>query len=160
MGTVADVVLAADQISKSLVLAAHPAAGAVWLVRRPPGPQHRGQRRHRSGYPILVSLAALAITARRRVRAARRPGGRRLCLAAVVGGAAGNLADRLFRAPGFGRGGVVDWIDFGAGGGSWTSRTSRSSSACSVRSSPSSPGTGCARRARRARPSAGGLPRA
>ncbi|HEU5331641.1 MAG TPA: signal peptidase II, partial [Actinocrinis sp.] len=34
------------------------------------------------------------------------------------GGAVGNLADRLFRAPGFGRGGVVDWIHFGAGGGS------------------------------------------
>jgi signal peptidase II len=33
-----------------------------------------------------------------------------LCLAAVLGGALGNLADRLFRAPGLGRGGVVDWI--------------------------------------------------
>jgi signal peptidase II len=33
-----------------------------------------------------------------------------LFLAAVVGGAAGNLADRLLRSPGFGRGGVVDWI--------------------------------------------------
>jgi signal peptidase II len=41
-----------------------------------------------------------------------------ICLAAVLGGAAGNLADRIFRAPGFGRGGVVDWIHFGAGGGS------------------------------------------
>ncbi|MGH3246446.1 MAG: signal peptidase II, partial [Trebonia sp.] len=40
------------------------------------------------------------------------------CLAAVLGGAAGNLADRIFRAPGFGRGGVVDWIHFGGSGGS------------------------------------------
>jgi signal peptidase II len=28
----------------------------------------------------------------------------------VAGGAAGNLADRLLRSPGFGRGAVVDWI--------------------------------------------------
>jgi signal peptidase II len=41
-----------------------------------------------------------------------------LCLAAVLGGAAGNLADRLLRAPGFGRGGVVDWIHFAGRGGS------------------------------------------
>ena len=40
------------------------------------------------------------------------------CLAAVLGGALGNLSDRLFRAPGFGRGGVVDWIHFAGRGGS------------------------------------------
>ena len=28
----------------------------------------------------------------------------------MFGGAAGNLADRFFRAPGFGRGAVIDWI--------------------------------------------------
>ncbi len=33
-----------------------------------------------------------------------------LFLAAILGGAAGNLADRLLRSPGFGRGAVVDWI--------------------------------------------------
>lgn len=33
-----------------------------------------------------------------------------LSLAAVAGGAAGNLADRLLRGPGLGRGAVVDWI--------------------------------------------------
>ena len=30
----------------------------------------------------------------------------------------GNLADRVFRAPGFGRGGVVDWIHLAGRGGS------------------------------------------
>ena len=30
----------------------------------------------------------------------------------VIGGAAGNLVDRLFRSPGWLRGGVVDFIDF------------------------------------------------
>jgi signal peptidase II len=28
----------------------------------------------------------------------------------VLAGAAGNLADRIFRSPGLGRGAVVDWI--------------------------------------------------
>jgi signal peptidase II len=32
------------------------------------------------------------------------------CLGLLLGGAAGNLADRLFRAPGVFRGHVVDWI--------------------------------------------------
>ena len=33
-------------------------------------------------------------------------------LGLLLGGASGNLLDRLFRAPGFGRGAVVDFIDF------------------------------------------------
>ena len=45
---------------------------------------------------------ALALRARGRVVA--------ICLAAVLGGALGNLSDRLFRSPGLGRGPVVDWI--------------------------------------------------
>jgi signal peptidase II len=120
MGAVALAVLVADQVSKSLVLAAHPsgAVGAGWVsVRLVRNTGASGGIA--SGYPVLVTLAALAITAagvglalRVRNRAAA------VCLAAVVGGAAGNLADRLFRAPGFGRGGVVDWIHFGGRGGS------------------------------------------
>jgi len=35
-----------------------------------------------------------------------------LVLGLLLGGAAGNLADRLFRSPGPLRGAVVDWIDF------------------------------------------------
>jgi len=31
-------------------------------------------------------------------------------MGALLGGALGNLSDRLFRAPGLGRGHVVDWI--------------------------------------------------
>ena len=120
MGAVAVAVLAADQLSKSLVLAAHPAAGgavgwfAVRLVRNTGASGGIA-----SGYPVLVTLAALAITgvaAGFALRVQSRTAA--VCLAAVVGGAAGNLADRLFRAPGFGRSGVVDWIHFGAGGGS------------------------------------------
>jgi signal peptidase II len=120
MGATTLAVLAADQVSKSLVLAAVPsgAAGSGWvsvrLVRN-----HGASGGLASGYPVLVALAAIAITvvaasfalrARGRVTA--------LCLAAVLGGAAGNLADRLVRAPGLGRGGVVDWIHLGGSGGS------------------------------------------
>jgi signal peptidase II len=72
-----------------------------------------------SGYPILVTIAALAITGLA-ATLALRAGGRTaaICLAAVLGGALGNLSDRIFRSPGFGRGGVVDWIHFAGGGGS------------------------------------------
>jgi signal peptidase II len=120
MGALAATVLAADQVSKSLVLAARPAGGSgsgwvsVRLVRNTGSAG--GLLPH---YPVLVTLAALAVTAvaagislRARSRAAA------LCLAAVLGGAAGNLSDRLLRGPGLGRGGVVDWIHFAGRGGS------------------------------------------
>jgi signal peptidase II len=120
MGTIAAGVLVADQVSKSLVLAAHPAAftGSGWVsVRLVRNTGASGGLA--SGYPVLVTLAALAITALAAALALRARGRVvALSLAAVLGGAAGNLADRIFRAPGFGRGGVVDWIHFGGGGGS------------------------------------------
>jgi signal peptidase II len=120
MAAVAVLALAADQVSKSLVLAAHPAGatGAGWVsVRLVRNTGASGGLA--SGYPVLVTLAAVAVTVVA-ATAALRARGRwvALCLAAVLGGAAGNLADRIFRAPGLGRGGVVDWIHFGGGGGS------------------------------------------
>jgi signal peptidase II len=118
MAGVAAAVLAADQVSKSLVLAANPASdtGIGWVsVRLERNTGASGGLA--SGYPVLVTLSALAVTAVAAVFALRaRSRGVALCLAAVLGGAVGNLADRLFRAPGFGRGGVVDWIHFGGGG--------------------------------------------
>ncbi len=72
-----------------------------------------------SGYPVLVTLAALAVTAMAAVFVLRARGPvAAVCLAAVLGGAAGNLSDRLFRGPGLGRGGVVDWIHLASRGGS------------------------------------------
>jgi signal peptidase II len=120
MAGLAVAVLAADQVSKSLVLAAHPAGviGGGWVsVRLVRNTGASGGLA--SGYPVLVTLAAVAVTAVA-ATAALRARGRwvALCLGAVLGGAAGNLADRIFRAPGLGRGGVVDWIHFGGGGGS------------------------------------------
>jgi signal peptidase II len=113
-------VLAADQVSKSLVLAARQGGvtGSGWVsVRLVRNTGASGGLA--SGHPLLVTLAAVAVTAFAITLALRvRARGLALCLAAVLGGAAGNLADRVFRAPGFGRGGVVDWIHFANGGGS------------------------------------------
>jgi signal peptidase II len=120
MAATALAVLAADQVSKSLVLAARPTpgSGAGWIsVRLVRNTGASGGIA--SGYPVLVTLAAIAVTGVAAVFALRvRSRAAAVCLAAVLGGAAGNLSDRLFRAPGFGRGGVVDWIHFGPGGGS------------------------------------------
>ena len=120
MGAITAAVLAADQVSKSLVLAARPAGvvGQGWVsVRLVRNTGASGGLA--SGYPVLVTLAALAITALAAGLALRARGRVvAVSLAAVLGGAAGNLADRIFRAPGFGRGGVVDWIHFGWSGGS------------------------------------------
>lgn len=48
------------------------------------------------------------------VRTARRLGSPAwaVSLGLLLGGASGNLLDRIFRSPGFGRGAVVDFIDF------------------------------------------------
>jgi signal peptidase II len=111
-GAVAVIVLAGDQVSKSLVLAARPAPSgggglvSVKLVRNTGASFGLG-----AGHPFVVVLVAVVIIAFVAVllaRASSRTAA--LCLAAVLGGALGNLADRLFRSPGLGRGAVVDWI--------------------------------------------------
>jgi signal peptidase II len=108
-------VLAADQVSKSLVLKLDPASAdrvpagwiGVHLVRNTGASYGIG-----SGDPVLITFVALAavviaavVLVRTRSRAAA------IFVAVVLGGGAGNLADRLLRAPGFGRGAVVDFID-------------------------------------------------
>ena len=113
------VVLTADQITKSLVLRLHPAAGAglvsVRLVRNTGASGGIA-----AGYPVLVTLAAIAIAALAGTLAIRtRSRAVAFCLAAVLGGALGNLSDRLLRAPGLGRGAVVDWIHVAGRGGSF-----------------------------------------
>lgn len=116
MLTIAAAVLAADQVSKTLVLRSDPAAGTGWaairLVRNTGASGGIA-----AGYPVLVTLAAVLIAGvagTLALRARRR--GIAICLAAVLGGALGNLSDRLLRSPGFGRGAVVDWIHLGGSG--------------------------------------------
>lgn len=59
----------------------------------------------------LVAAAAVAgiLYTARRLASTRWA----LVLGALLGGAASHLGDRLFRAPGFARGHVVDFIDYG-----------------------------------------------
>ena len=119
MLSTAVVVLAADQVSKSLVLRLHPAAGAglvsIRLVRNTGASGGIA-----AGYPVLVTLTAVVIVAVAGTLAVRtRSRAVAICLAAVLGGALGNLSDRLFRSPGLGRGAVVDWIHVTGRGGSF-----------------------------------------
>jgi signal peptidase II len=107
-------VLLADQVSKGLVLALDSDSadrrGGGWfsvrLVRNTGASLGLG-----SGHPLVITLVAIIVVVavvvvvlRTRSRAAA------LAWAVVLGGAVGNLADRFFRSPGFGRGAVVDWI--------------------------------------------------
>ena len=108
---IAVLVLAADQVSKVLAVAAAPSGlrgGLVWagLVRNTGASFGIG-----AGYPVLITVAAGAVLAAAVIWLTRtRRTGAALCLAAAAGGAAGNLADRLLRSPGPGQGAVVDWI--------------------------------------------------
>jgi signal peptidase II len=65
------------------------------------------------GATILFTGVAVAVIVVI-VRTARRLGsaGWAVSLGLLLGGATGNLVDRIFRAPGPGRGAVVDFIDF------------------------------------------------
>ena len=119
MAGVAVSVVVADQVTKSLVAAGRIADGSTfgWVTVRVVR-NHGASGGIASGYPVLVTIAALAITALAATLALRASGRTAaFCLAAVLGGALGNLSDRIFRSPGFGRGGVVDWIHFAAGAG-------------------------------------------
>ncbi|WP_396349642.1 signal peptidase II [Geodermatophilus sp. DSM 44513] len=63
------------------------------------------------GFTIVFTLIAVAVSVVI-VRAARRlfSTGWAVALGLVLGGALGNLVDRVFREPGFLRGGVVDFV--------------------------------------------------
>jgi signal peptidase II len=109
-GAVTVLVLGGDQLSKSLVDAARPEGGTgvvtIRLVRNTGASFGIG-----SAHPVavmLVSVTVIAVVAVLLARTASR--GAALFLAAVIGGALGNLCDRIFRSPGLGRGAVIDWI--------------------------------------------------
>lgn len=66
------------------------------------------------GMTWIFTIAALAVAVVI-LRVASRLGSRSwaIALGLLLGGAVGNLIDRLFRAPGFGRGHVIDFIAYG-----------------------------------------------
>jgi signal peptidase II len=116
MFTVAAAVLAADLVSKALVLADLPAGKSVRLldglitlrlVFNAGAAFSLG-----TSYTVLIALIACAAVFFI-IRTARelRSMGWAVALGLLLGGAAGNLCDRLFRHPGPLRGEVVDWIN-------------------------------------------------
>ena len=97
---IAALVLAADQATKSAVLAANPRGDGSGLVSLRLVRNTGAGFGIAAGHPLVVTLTALAILAVAVALLARASSRAvALSLAAVVGGAAGNLADRLFRAP-------------------------------------------------------------
>ena len=58
------------------------------------------------GVLALVVVAALLVSMRRQTSAVST-----VAVGLVIGGAAGNVVDRLFRSPGWFRGAVIDFID-------------------------------------------------
>jgi signal peptidase II len=107
----ASLVLAADQASKSAAVSANPRGNGTGLVSLRLVHNTGASFGIGAGHPLLITLTAvviLAVAVALLLRTSNRAV--TLSLAAVAGGAAGNLADRLFRGPGLGSGAVVDWI--------------------------------------------------
>lgn len=119
---VALVVLAADAASKVAVVSnvenQRPVrwlGGAVYLdVARNSGAAFSLG----TGMTIVLTIVAIAVVGVIvKVASRLRSLGWAIALGLILGGALGNLTDRLLRAPGVGRGHVVDWISvFGPGG--------------------------------------------
>lgn len=63
-------------------------------------------------FTILAAAAVIVIAAFAAKPAKAQSAGRAVALGLLLGGAATHLLDRLFRAPGFGRGAVVDFLDY------------------------------------------------
>ena len=129
---VAAFALALDVVSKILVAARLPESTADHAghdpVRVLGGAIYLDQARNSgaafslgAGFTVVLTVVAIAVVVVI-VRVAGRLTSRgwAVALGLILGGALGNLGDRLFRAPGLGRGHVVDWISlFGPYGEHW-----------------------------------------
>ena len=112
---VAAVVLVCDVISKVLVVATITPGDVVRLV----GHYLELTNTRNSGAAFSVGtgatvlftvVAVVVVTVILRTAKRLRSIGWAICLGLLLGGALGNLTDRLFRSPGPFRGEVVDWI--------------------------------------------------
>jgi signal peptidase II len=112
----AGVVLALDQLAKAWAVTALADGRSIEVVGdlvqlrlfRNPGAAFSFATGSTWIFTIVATVASVAI-----VRASRRLGSAlwALALGLLLGGAVGNLVDRLFREPGFARGHVVDFVD-------------------------------------------------
>ena len=116
MGCVAAIVVAADAISKQLVLARLPGHPPVRLLHGlitldltfNAGAAFGVGTSYTAVIALIVSgVIVYIIRTARRLRSLAWT----IALGLLLGGAMGNLGDRLFRAPGPLRGRVVDWIN-------------------------------------------------
>jgi signal peptidase II len=113
---IAVVVYALDVVSKALVAADLPENHRP--VRILGGVLYLNQTRNSgaafslgAGFTVLLTVVAIAVVGVIVRTAGRmRSAGWAVSLGLILGGALGNLTDRVFRAPGVGRGYVVDWI--------------------------------------------------
>jgi signal peptidase II len=114
---VAAVVVAVDQITKAVALASLEPGNSVraldglvsWTLQRNPGAAFGLFQR----IPVVFTILAIGISIIIvRLSARVRSGLHATALGLVLGGALGNLGDRLFREPGPFRGHVIDFIDF------------------------------------------------
>jgi signal peptidase II len=122
---VAVIALVLDVVSKVLVVAnLKPAdqvrllGGAIYLdVARNSGAAFSLG----TGFTVILSVVALVVVAIIVRTASRmRSAGWAVALGLILGGAIGNLVDRIFREPGVFRGHVVDWISlFGPNAEHW-----------------------------------------
>ncbi len=119
---VAVAALGLDIVSKVLVAAnldEHPPVrlfgGAIYLVETRNSGAAFALGTGATAVLTVVALAVVAII----LRAARRMYsiGWAVALGLILGGALGNIVDRIFREPGVGRGHVVDWISLFASDG-------------------------------------------
>jgi signal peptidase II len=115
LAAVAALVLAADAITKAIVVAhlredqpVHLIGNVLmlWLTRNPGAAFSVG-----TGETVVFTVIAFAVIVYI-ARTARKlySLGWAIALGLLLGGAMGNLTDRIFRAPGLFRGDVVDWI--------------------------------------------------
>jgi signal peptidase II len=123
VATIAGIVVALDAVTKAI--AAHALAGRgtvnllggrfhLELYRNFAGPGNILR-----GHPVLVSILSLTAVGLILVAAwLVRSTSYAVAIGLLLGGGIGNLLDRLLRAPGPFRGGVVDWIKPTLSGGS------------------------------------------
>jgi signal peptidase II len=112
---VAAVVLVADVVSKALIVA-HVARGdhvrvlghylQITNTRNSGAAFSVGTR----ATVLFTAVAVVVVVVILRAAARLRSRGWAVCLGLLLGGALGNLSDRVFRAPGVFRGEVVDWL--------------------------------------------------